>query len=650
MKKSFIAISAIVFLFATSTPFSLEAQFLKNVLNSVKNTVQNKANSKATQVTNQVLDQVDGTAKPKTDATTTPPPTSSISATTAAGSSSSATGQQAGSKSTVNQDNADSDSSFITLNVSSKKILVGGSVIISGSSVMFQSFNKVALTISGPSVNDSRTIALNNDGSFSTTWQSGGPGSYRISVKSSDGKGGVSDTLNVYQFTEMEMITGPPKEATKKAYENLVKWVERITPELVPKDGSDLQKRMTDVTDRKNKVLQLFDDLDDAGKGLDDIEKKYGSVSPSVTENLSQLNDLLSTQATHMEQLNDIAQHEPTDNSICEYLVMVNEACAAFLTFTEFYAKCPAILANLASDRVIAPGVGAAGNAAGASEGNAEMARETAKLFSASKLDADWGETITSSLGKAGLAGELSQMCSEVFLKRYCVVMSGDLKENYQCTFRNEYNNVWWQYNYTTEATISLRYPRDNQGGKMIKMKGNIEGNATKFSIYQKASEIDAFREAMKGRANLYSILLYAPPSVPFSSAKADKNVGFGAIARAMVTPAYFNIPIDADYDVEAKNLKIYLNGPLMDFNPSLVRYIYCYITFPLGIPLTTRIDYPINSVKLTLGKVIEKNNDFDIKTDAENNLSILKKGSTVIGKNTSIEHHIDFTLSAKSD
>lgn len=658
MEKKYLFFALMTAIFIMASPNLAQAQFLKNILNTVKNTATQNVNNKAANATNNTIDNIENAGKTKSNTNTnanTPAPrpaaTSTANPTTQSTTQSTTSGQPSGNKANDNSTNEDTAKSYITLKLSARKIIAGGTVTITGASVMYQSLNKVALTISGSSGSETKSIPLKSDGSFLTTWQTGHTDDYTISAKSSDGKSQASAVLSVYEFNDMDSITQPNKEETKKAYDNLVKWIDKVKPELVPKDAGDLEPKMKVVTADKDKFLQFFDDVTAAVKGLDGVEKKYGSIPSNVSDNLSKLNDLLSTQAAQMEQLNDIAQHEPSDNTICEYLVMVNEACAAFITFTEFYAKCPAILANLASDRVVAPVAGAAGNTAGLSENNAEMTKEIYKLFSASKLDADWGEAVTSSVGKAGLAGELSQMCSEVFLKRYCVVMSGDLKEDYQCTFRNSNTDVWWQYSYTTEATVNMRYPKNNSGGKIIKMKGNIEGNATKFTIYQKASEMDEFKEAMKNRATLYSLQLYAPPTMPFSTSKADKNIGFGAVARAIVTPAYFNIPFDADYDVEAKKIKIYLNTPLMDFNPSLISYIYAYLTFPLGIPLVTRVNYPINNVKLTLGKVIEKNNDFDIKSDGENNLSVSKKGDFQIGdKSSAIEHNINFTLSASSE
>ena len=649
MKKVFIVIAVLCI------GMFCRGQILKDISRRIANDAESKTEQKISSKVDQGLDSLftkKSKKGKKKNSSTTVDSSDSVAAAEVKqpeNNNTSGTNDASGINSTITSNNDQSnDSSYIKLNLSANKILAGGTVIISGSSIMYGSLNKVALTINGPSGNESKDIALKPDGSFSTDWQSGGAGEYTITVKSSDGKGHASASLTAFKFTEMDNIIDPPVTQTEKAYDNLVKWINIVKTKVIKKDADDLQKKTDGITEKKDEAIKFFNDLDNAGKGLDDIEKKYGSIPSSVSKNLSQLTDVLSDETTRMESLNTIVDHQASDNSICEYLVMANEACAAFTTIFDFYGKCSSALIKLTAGSGDPAGKAEGANTGAESDNPGSLAiHEVAKLFLTSKIDVLFTEE---ELKGDDVEMDISEFLLDNLLKKYCVVMSGDLKHDYQCTFKNEYNNVWWQYKYSTEATISLRYPRNNTGGRIIKMKGNIEGNATKFSIYQKASEIDEFREAMKGRAQLYSVLLYAPPSMPFSSSKADKNVGFGAIARAVVTPAYFNIPIDADYDVEAKKLKIYVNTALVDFNPSLVRYIYCYITFPLGIPLTTRIDYPINSVKLTLGKVIEKNNDFNIHADAENNLSVSAKGSTTVGMGTSIVHLINFSFSMKSE
>ena len=633
-----------------ASPNLAQAQLLKNILNTVKNTATQNVNNKAANSTNKTIDKIEdaGKTKSNTNANTNTPTPPAATSTVNPTSQSATSAQPSDNKANYNSTNEDTSKSYIRIKLSSDKILAGGTVIISGSSVMYQSLNKIALTISGSSASESKSVALKSDGSFSTTWQAGHADGYTITAKSSDGKSQATVILNVYEFTEMDSITGRNKEQTEKAYDNLVKQISILKPQLAQSDADGLQKKLDDVKDKKDLTLKLFADLDAMGKGLDGIEKKYGPLPSDISTDLSQVSDQLSGQAQQMEDANAMANHQATGNTICEYLVMANEACAAFSTITNLWAKTlGGVLKNIAIDKGVPASVGAINDGTKVGSDAANIHKECDKVATSAIEDA---ESLTSKLSIAGFAGDLAQMLIDHFLKKYCVVMSGTLSEDYQCTFRNDNKAIWWQYSYTTEATISMRYPKNNQGGNIIKMKGNIEGNATRFTIYQKASEIDEFKDAMKNRAALYSLQLHAPAAIPFSTSQNDK-LGFGAVARAIVTPAYFNIPFDADYDVEAKKIKIYLNSPIMDFIPSLVSYIYAYLTFPLGIPLVTRVNFPINNVKLTLGKVIEKNNDFDIKSDANNNLFFSKKGDFKIGDESSaIEHNIDFTLSAKSE
>ncbi len=650
MKKMHITCLLLGCLFTTVYPVLLQAQFFKTIINTAKQAAQNRANQKASDATNKAIDEIDPATRKKNHATDSTSGKVNTATQTTYKSGDTTIPKPANTSST-GEDNSGTGEGYVSLKLSANKILKGGTVMISGVSVMYGELKEVTVSISGPSVNESKKTSLKTDGSFTTTWLAPDVGNYKITVKSSDGKANKSASVDVYKFMEMDQITGSNINETIAARDNILKAAERVKSNMTEEDVAKVKKKVNDITEKTNRILKFFNDLNVAGKGLDGIEKKYGAIPSAALDNLSKLANVLSEQSDEMLQLNTIAKHEPSDNTICEYLVMANEACAAFSTFTNFYAKCPGILINLATDKAVPAATGAANNAAGVSDGENAATKETAKLFAASKLDADWGESVITPLGKAGLAGDLAQMCTDVLLKKYCVVMSGNLKEDYKCTFRNADNVVWWEYTYTTQAAVSLRCPRNNSGGNVIRMKGNIEGNATKFAIYQKASEIDEFKKAMKDRAKLYSLLLYAPPSIPFASSKADKNVGFGAIARAIVTPAYFNIPFDADYDVAAKKIKMHLNTPIMDFNPSLTSYVYAYLTFPLGIPLVTRVNYPINNVKLTLGKVIEKNNDFDIKTDESNNLFFNKNASFRIGdKASAIEHNINFSLSAKND
>jgi len=158
-------------------------------------------------------------------------------------------------------------------------------------------------------------------------------------------------------------------------------------------------------------------------------------------------------------------------------------------------------------------------------------------------------EEFSKKLGQAGLAADVVQFVMDILLKTYCGLFSGEMTESYTETFRNSSNVVWWKYDYETQAAITFRYPK-SQTGKVIKMKGNIEGNATKFSIFQDPEQMDEFEKA-RGKTKLIPFLIQAPLAVPFATSQYDK-LGFGAVARCVATPAYFNIPVDAEFNTSS--------------------------------------------------------------------------------------------------
>ena len=140
-------------------------------------------------------------------------------------------------------------------------------------------------------------------------------------------------------------------------------------------------------------------------------------------------------------------------------------------------------------------------------------------------------------------------------------------------------------------------------------MKGNIEGNATKFTFYANPKEAMATELKEKGVYNSVAVIpifQLSPLAVPFSTALADK-LGFGAIARAGATPAYFNIPIDAEYDQDAKKIKILVNSALIDFSQGIFNQQAFMLVAVL--PMIRYEKYPIEKAEKTIrGSLKEKN------------------------------------------
>jgi hypothetical protein len=534
---------------------------------------------------------------------------------------------------------------YVTLFSTAEEVFKNGTVVINGQSLKYGSFNSVKLVIEGPEGKETKTLPLDDYNNYSTDFGPDVSGDYTITAYSSNGKVKQSTKIKVL---EMELTNWDPgEEEVEKAEDKLKEEVEKVEQNLGAKDKDELEKKIEDAEEKIEDVKKLYKDLGTAMKELGASCKKGMQLSPSTMKNLSDLNDLMWEQQRKMKEINQYTKHEPYDNTVCEYLVMLNEACAAFSTFTNIWSKSLlTITKNIMLDKGVPKAVEVANNKAGIIPPDYDAQfKQPAKLFAAVKFDA---ESLTSKSGAAGFTGDIIQFASDFLMKKYCGIFKGELKHDYSITYRNKAGTTWWKYNYQTEAAVTLRYPKTSSG-KIIKMKGNIEGNAIKFNFYQDVEKMDEFAEQMKSRAKLTPFELHHPIAVPFATSQKDE-LGFGAVARALATPAYFNIPIDAEYDTDEETVKLQLNDALVDFG-LMVKYVYGYVAIAAGIPLITKVDFPVNKARLTLNAVVAKNNELKVTTDSKNNLTINGSGTRHIGEPASpIEHIINYTLTAKKD
>ena len=630
--------SAVIIIFLLMCTTAAHSQIWKDILRDAKNDAKWKVRSKTNQKMDEALDSL--LAPPKKP------------------SEKKKSKKQAPDNGTSSQSNTNGNSQgdegmnvgegFIKLSLSATEVFRGGTVIITGTSINYGNLKQVKLRIKGPDTNEEETLSLYENGSFATGWDAEHSGEFTITVMSSDGKDQQSGKVKVYDMEVMDDLWVEDNiDLVHKTYDKLKKEAERVESLLAERDKAELKKRMNAIDDNVDAVLKLFNELSRAASQLSNIIKTGAMLPPTTAGHLSQLNDELEKQEQQMQQVANAANHQPADNTICEYLVMLNEACAAFSTFTNVWSKSIAtILKNIVLDKAVPKGVEMVNPKNGPLPNDTEAAsKQAAKLFATSKMDA---EGLVGKLSAASFTGDLTQYASDMLMKKYCGVFKGELKHDYKITYRNNAGVTWWSYSYETAAAITFRYPKTSSG-KIIKMKGNIEGNATKFTFFQDIEQMDAFREQMKGRAKLTPIPLWKPVAVPFATSQKDE-LGFGAIARGVATPSYFNIPVDAEYDTDAETIRLFINDALIDFTP-LVKYTYGYIAIAAGIPLVTRVDFPINKAKLTLNALVSRDNELTVQRDASNNLTVKGSGNRNIGEASSpIEHKINYNLTARSE
>ncbi len=542
---------------------------------------------------------------------------------------------------------------FLTLRLSNNKVLTNASVLISGESIRYKNFTGVEITVKGQSdAADVRTVSLNNDGKYFAEWNASiKTGDYTVTVKTGDKKTVQSAIFSVEEPDIIFDESWPEDNTkeTKKALDKLEDATEKAEAGLSPKDKAELEKKMAEVKAKADVALKLFKDLNTAAKELTRLTKSGKKLSPNLAVHLTALNNSLADQAAQMKKISALTDHQPLDNTICEHLVMVNEACAAFSAFTNFWStSLKTILLNITLDKGVPKAVEIIKNkTVNVSSPTDFLLKEPAKIFATSRFDA---ESLTSKLGKAGIAGDVTQFATDVLMKKYCGVFKGEIKHDYTIDFRNSDGVTWWKYGVVMQGALSLRYPKEGSKGNIIKMKGNFEGNATKFTFYQNIEADDGFNEGTKGKIEVVELKVIKPPAFPFVSSLNDP-AGFGAAARTLVTPACFNMVIEAEYDVDAGKIKLFVAKPMIDFSPAIVNQLVFLMIGADLLPYFKRMLFPIHKAYRTLVSVVRDHNEFTVEKDAQGNLSFSGKANKHLGsKSDKIEHNMNYSVTAKKE
>jgi hypothetical protein len=540
---------------------------------------------------------------------------------------------------------------FLTLALSDNTIFTGGSLRISGQAILYKDYKQVEIKVTGPSTTDTRNIPLNSDSKYVADWIAPEKtGDYTVTVTGSDKKSKQSITFTVVEIDIIFADEWPEEniKEVKKALDNLEEAVANVEAEISTKDKAALEQKMDELREKTAGVLDFFKELNLAGKEISKLARSGKKMPPGLAGNLSQLNRHLNEQASQMKKISEVARHEPADNTICEHLVMVHEACAAFSAVTSIWFKgALTIVGNIVLFKD-APNTGEVmnKNSNPVPSDAMFMGKEIGKIFAKSHLKADYA---ASKLGKADIAGDVIQYVSDVLLKNYCGLYKGVFTHSYTIEFRNNKGENWWAYGAEMRATVSLRYPK-KIAGDIIKMKGNLEGNATKFTFFQDVAKENDFHAVSKGKLEVVPIKTYTPLAVSVATSERD-IMGFGAIARGFATPAYFNIAIDAEYDVNAKKIKIFVNRSIADFSDFVANQFIFFMVGQDLIPYPKTMSFPIHKAKTTINGIFISFKEFDMEKDSKGYDTFHGKGTRHIGDKTSIrETNLNFTLTAKKE
>jgi hypothetical protein len=547
-----------------------------------------------------------------------------------------------------NDAKAQSGESPITIELP-KTTYIGVAVMYKGESVLYKEFKKVNIDITGPNgYTFNQSVALDKNGKYNSAWIAPTvTGDYIFIATSSDDKAKDTSKIKVQGADFLEKMADESIALIEKAEKIVDDKAKDIQNKITTTDKKTLDEKLNKFRANIQQYKSIFNSIKEAAKKTSKDIKPGQALPRHTAHHLNDLNATLDKQEAEFKRVNEYYNHTPTNFTICDYLNGFKEVLAAYSTITSFAQKSiSTILKNIVLNNVLPPVTNkqyemAVGADAG--DGGKFLATQAAKNFGAPYAAAG---SLDAFMGKVGIVGDVLTFIVDVLIKNYCFTLTNKITQENKFTFTNEYNEKWYVYKTKLEGILSLRAPKADGSSNIIKMKGSIEGNLTSFKAFADPKACIAKELKEQGvfeKTICFPLVETNPIIIPFSTAANDVG-GFGWGTRMVATPACFNIPVDAEYDVAKKEIKLFIiKANAIDFSPAVkFRQLFMYIAV---LPITQYQDYPIEKAAVTFFANFKEKNIFtvtnkgkDEKTFSGNTKRTVTGGGFVIDLSATIE------------
>ena len=557
-----------------------------------------------------------------------------------------------------------------------EKTFMGATIEVTGSSIKYENNKNVRIVITGPQRYTIDTLLpMDKEGNYFCIWEA--PvveGDYKFVLYSSDNKKNTTKSIKVELVVDIQEMATDNIVSSQKTISTVEENMTSTKKLLSAKDGAELDKKYALFKEDIKKRVDIYRKINDANKKVAELFKSGNPMPANVSKGLSDLQKALNETKEKEKKAIEFLSHKPTGYTVCDALNGLKECLAAFGTITTFADKAkkgaikmlcgelkangetakkkfdiiPIMLATSTSKKNtkhdFADKLKNVKDNTSTNETQKFVLEQTKNIFK--DLNGDVAK-LKSPIGLAGSASDFITFIADVLLKIYCGTYSGTVKQTYKFRNFNKSNEDWWIYTGILQGKITLRYPKASNTGNIIKMKGYIEGNATNFTFGAdpKKSLKGDISDDLYDHTKLIKIFEIKPPTIPFASTKADENFEFGFGARMLATPACFNILVDAEYNQETKEIKLFLNEATIDFTAAVkFRQLYAFVKYSLAYELNYQ-DYPVAKAFKTMKKNLEDKNYFPVTIDASKNESfkgIVKKKVNVVGQEIDLSFDVD--------
>jgi len=485
----------------------------------------------------------------------------------------------------------------VQLTVKPQTVSPGAMVTMSGWTAVDGKSMSVAITVtppSGPPV--SLSAKAQPSGDFTLSGKAGQTlGIYQVKAVSPNGKGSATGSFTV-------VGAAGSLELAEKTVDALVSTaVEggQVTADLIATlPASPAKDEAQQKLDQLNaKLKEAPQQAAKAKEGLDkiaQIPKQYPETAPGLEPLTSAINAWQDEAKAENEKLKQQIARSKQKGVVCDQIDAASEALNAVSVALNLIGQPWKIALHFAQDKVVPDKLFSLLPATSRDSG--------AKFAIAESLKA--GEALLG--GPSAWAGfafgftvDLSQfMVSKVFDK-YCEKFQGPVSATFRAEFTDG-GNPLWNYDVNLEGRIVLRFAK-GASGEAVHLSGQIEGTATKFTLWDNFIILDP-----RWKGNVLFHRAYHPPGFPYVPQA-------GTVPGALV-PTSFYMRVEGEYVKDKITLDV--GDAVMDYPKAAKGQVaYIFVDFVTLIPQVITVSVPYQGAQFIFSRGMRKGATFDVKS-----------------------------------
>ncbi|MEO5948598.1 MAG: hypothetical protein ABIP79_17415 [Chitinophagaceae bacterium] len=484
------------------------------------------------------------------------------------------------------------------------------------------------------------TRADKKTGEYAVKYTPGEIGKYKVIAYASDKKQTATTDFTV--TAELE-ATDDEVEKFNTAVDNVMAQIETTIQAAIVTDISETDKEQTkkEIQKVKDKIVKYKDaskQLKGAIKDAITLAKKYPELNKTLSEPLGKLSSMAQEKSKELEEVEKtLGATKEKEPNICNTAYVISESCALLSTVMNLASKSiMTIIDNIMIDKLW-PKAAESLAPKKFDDNDKFLLTQSGKSFMSAK--GSLANLESTSFG-IGMAGDLTQHIMNQLFKKYCAEYKGPLTGDYTLELKNN-GQMYMRYKITYSAKISVYCHKKALAGSSPKLSGYIEGNVTKMEF---TDDVWAVEDKSSWDVLKYKRIPAIVPSINL----ADKDPGFGAVARSIV-PGSFYFPLQAQI-VDGK-MVIRLMPAHVEFDKSLVNRSIVIVqqkNNPLSLQAET-FSYPLTTARFILTRTMrmpDASPTVTLDMVTKGDVTTLEK--TFTRTETPADTKVDFNMSLK--